>query len=56
MDVSVREKISLLLWLDNHIINLNVDIATNLGREALLHAPLVCGSSIPEAESHGGVA
>jgi hypothetical protein len=52
----VGKQISLMLRLDDYIIDVDVDVATDLAGKAFLHAPLIGGSSVQEAEGHGGVA
>ena len=42
--------------LHDHVVDVDVDVAANLAREAFLHAPLVGRPGVLEAEGHGGVA
>src|SRR3954468_21807832 len=47
---------ALAIGLHYHVVDVDVDIAANLARKALLHAPLVGCPGVLEAEGHGGVA
>jgi hypothetical protein len=45
-----------MLRLDDHILDVDMDVVANLAHEAFLHAPLIGGSGVSEAEGLGGVA
>ena len=40
----------------HHVVDVDVDVAANLARKALPHAPLVGRPGVLETEGHGGVA
>jgi hypothetical protein len=42
--------------LDDNVVNIDLDIATNLFLQARLHAPLIGGSGVLEPEGHRHVA
>ena len=52
----VGDKVVSGLGLDDHIVNVSFDIATNLLVEAHLDSPLISHPSVLESEGHGGVA
>ena len=54
--LEVFQQCSMLLRLQHHIVHVNVGVYAELLEEALLHATLKGGASLPRAERHGEVA
>jgi hypothetical protein len=51
----ICKEVVLPIGLDDHIIDVDLDVATELARKALLHEPLVDGFGVLETEGLGCV-